>query len=245
LAARESRRRQTMRASVPRAEGPGLRERVAILGAGPFAREVLDVFMACNEVEPRYEIVGFIDEDQAHWGMDLNGYPVLGGFDWFDDRRREDVRVVSGVGSPATKRLLVQKASGIGLQFCTVVHPTAVVTPFVEFGHGVVVTAGCIFTNGIKVADHVMVNLDCTIGHDCVIEEFASLAPGVHVSGTVRIGTGCEIGTGAAIIQFMTIGEWAVVGAGAVVAKDVPPNTVSVGVPAKVLKERPPGWQDQ
>ena len=220
-------------------------QKVVILGAGGFAREVLDIFMAQNTVSAQCKILGFIDENPGHWGMILNGYPVLGSFDWFDAQDKSELRVICGVGTPAVRRKLVQKAAALGLRFCNIVHPTAVLTPFVELGEGVVVTAGCIFTNQIKVGNHVHVNLDCTIGHDCIIEDFCTLAPGVHVSGNVHIKTGCDIGTGAVILQGVTIGEWSIVGAGAVVTKDIPANTTSVGVPAKVIKEKEPGWHEQ
>jgi len=219
-------------------------QRVVILGAGGFAREVLDIFLACNAISSQYDILGFIDENPAMHGKELNGYPVLGDFRWFESVDKTSLRVICAVGNPVVRHKMVQKAINIGLEFCNVIHPTAIITPFVTLGMGVVITAGCIFTNQIIVGNHVHVNLDCTIGHDCIIEDFCTLAPGVHVSGNVHIKSGCEIGTGAVILQGITIGEWSIVGAGAVVTKDIPPNTTSVGVPARVIKEREPGWHE-
>ena len=48
---------------------------------------------------------------------------------------------------------------------------------------------------------------------------------------------GASIGSSSTILCGVTIGENAIVGAGAVVTKDVPPNTIVAGVPAKVIKE--------
>jgi len=220
-------------------------QRVAILGGGGLAREVLDIFLACNAISGKYDILGFIDENPATHGKELNGYPVLGDFDWFESADKTSIRLICAIGNPATRRKVVQKAASRGLEFCSVIHPTAVVTPFVTFGEGVVITAGCIFTNQIKVGDHVYVNLDCTIGHDCIIEDYCNINPGVHISGNVHIKPGCEIGTGAAIIQGVTIGEWAIVGAGAVVARDIPANVTAVGIPAKVIKTRNEGWHER
>ena len=62
--------------------------------------------------------------------------------------------------------------------------------------------------------------------------------PSVNVSGGVLVREGTYVGTGASIIQNVTIGEWGVVGAGAVVTKDLPGHVVSVGVPARPVKNR-------
>jgi acetyltransferase-like isoleucine patch superfamily enzyme len=107
-----------------------------------------------------------------------------------------------------------------------------------------VITAGCILTNQIRIGAHVHLNLDSTIGHDVLVEDFVTVAPGVHISGNVTLGGGNNIGTGAAIIQGVRIGAGSVVGAGAVVTEDVPPDVVAVGVPARVIKQRSPGWAD-
>jgi acetyltransferase-like isoleucine patch superfamily enzyme len=57
-----------------------------------------------------------------------------------------------------------------------------------------------------------------------------------HVVET-RIKKGASIGSSATILCGVTIGENAIIGAGAVVTKDVPPNSVAAGVPAKVIKK--------
>lgn len=55
----------------------------------------------------------------------------------------------------------------------------------------------------------------------------------------VHIKSGAWIGAGSIILQDITIGEYSIVAAGAVVTKDVPPYTIVAGVPAKVIKELP------
>ena len=57
------------------------------------------------------------------------------------------------------------------------------------------------------------------------------------VNGKIRIEDDAWIGAGAIILPNVTIGRGAVVGAGAVVTKDVPPYTVVVGVPAREIKK--------
>lgn len=217
-------------------------QKVVIIGAGGFGREVLDVLEAVNQQTPTYEILGFITEPGYQTpGTLINEKPILGYYDWLEAHRTE-VKAICGIGAPATRRRLIQKAEAIGVSFFSVVHPRALQTRWVTLGTGSIITAGCILTNNIKIGDHVHLNLDCTVGHDAVIEDFVTVSPGVHVSGNVRLEEGSFIGTGANLIEGKTIGAWSVVGAGGVVVKDIPPNSTAVGNPAKVIKERPAGW---
>jgi sugar O-acyltransferase (sialic acid O-acetyltransferase NeuD family) len=211
-------------------------QKVVILGAGGFGREVLDIFVAENRASKKWEILGFVDDDVELHGKVLNGYPVLGSFDWFKTIDPKEIKVIAAVGDNRVRRKVVDKAKERGLEFCSVIHPTVTLTPFVTFGEGVIATAGVIFTNQISVGNHVIINLDVTIGHDTVIEDFVNLNPGVHINGNNRIEEGAYIGSGAVTIQDISIGKWSIVGAGAVVVKNIPDRVLAVGVPAEVKK---------
>jgi sugar O-acyltransferase (sialic acid O-acetyltransferase NeuD family) len=210
-------------------------ESIAILGAGGFGREVLDILIAQNKISKRWRILGFIDENPELKGKALNGYPVLGSFDWLS-KANTKVKVVCAIGDNVSKKKVVEKAKSLGLKFANVIHPTVVMTDFVALGEGVVICAGCILTNQIVIGNHVIINLDVTIGHDAIIEDFCTLSPGVHISGRNKIGEGANIGTGAVTIQGISIGRWSIIGAGAVVVQDIPEKVVAVGVPAKPVK---------
>jgi sugar O-acyltransferase (sialic acid O-acetyltransferase NeuD family) len=211
-------------------------QKVVILGAGGFAREVLWVFQEDNEVNHRWEVLGFIDENPENHGKIICGLPILGSFDWFQMVDKSEIKVICGVGSPRTKKYFVEKAEALGLDFCSVIHPNARMSAFVEVGKGTVITAGNIITTQVRIGNHVSVNLDCTLGHDDIVENYCNIAPGAHISGNVTLKEGVDIGTGAVILQGLTIGEWSIIGAGAVVIEDIPDHVTAVGVPARVIK---------
>ena len=217
-------------------------QRVAIIGAGGFAREVLDIFDAINETTPRHDVVGYIVESvYGEPGTLVNDKPILGDFDYLEGRER-DVSVICGVGAPEIRSRLIRRAAQMGLRFCNVIHPSVVMSRWVAVGAGSVIAAGCVLTNQIRLGDHVHINLDCTVGHDAVFEDFSTLAPGVHVSGNVTCEEGSCIGTGVNILPGMRIGAWSIVGAGAMIGSDVPPNSTVVGVPGRVVSTRDDGW---
>lgn len=220
-------------------------QRLVIIGAGGHAREVLDVVDAINQNAPPatgFEMLGYIVEGPyATPGEQVQGFPVLGDFEWLVSGAR-DVHAVCAVGAPELRRRLVSKAQALGVRFATLVHPQAVRTRWITMGQGVVIAAGCVLTNQIRIGDHVHINVGCTIAHDSVLEDFATLAPGVHSAGTVMFGVGCNVGVGASITPRRRIGAWSIVGAGTVVTDDAPANSTVIGAPGRVVKRRDEGW---
>ena len=210
--------------------------RIAVYGGGGFAREVAWLADACG-----HEVVCFIDDDPAKIGRTLNDIRVLSieaAASAF-----KDAHVAVAIGSPKTRETVTRRAEQHGFRLATLVHPRVERSRWVAVGDGAVICAGSILTTNITIGRHVQINLDCTIGHDVRMDDFATLAPGVHVSGWVTLGRRAYVGTGASIINGtedrpLVIGEDAVVGAGACVTKSVDPGVTAVGVPAKPLGAR-------
>jgi sugar O-acyltransferase (sialic acid O-acetyltransferase NeuD family) len=218
------------------------KKNVVIIGAGGFAREVLDIFDACIDAGDRYDVLGYVvDSPFGTPGTIVNEKPILGGLEWLDGHHR-DIFVICGVGAPEVRRRLVVDAVKKGARFCSIVHPSVRMSKWNSLGVGVIIAAGCILTNQIRIGDHVQLNLDCTVGHDVAIGDFVTVSPGTHISGNVTIRTGSNIGTGVNIINRLEIGEWSVIGAGSTIIQDVPPNATVIGVPGKVVKRREDGW---
>ena len=216
-------------------------KKLAIFGSGGFAREVHQLVEDLNACKPTWDLVGFADDDERKHGILVHGYPVVGGASWLAERA--DVSAVIAIGSTPAKQKVAWKLAALGFRsFSTLIHPKAWIGNRVEIGEGSIVCAGNLITTDIKIGRHVILNLGCTVGHDAVIEDLVTVAPSVNISGAVKVREGCDLGTGGATTQGVEIGPWSVIGAGAVVTRDIPANATAVGVPARVIKQRAPGW---
>ena len=105
-----------------------------------------------------------------------------------------------------------------------------------RIGKNVFINFDCVFLDlgGITIEDNVLIAPKVSLlseGHSLSPEDRPSLVP-----GRILIKKNAWIGAGATILPGVTIGENAVVAAGAVVSKDVPANTVVGGVPSKIIK---------
>ena len=207
-----------------------------IIGAGGFGREVAWLVERINAVNPTWTLEGFIDDNPDVIGTIVGGYPVVGGVDALGALDHE-AWVICAIGAAKVRKVVIEKATAFqNVKFATLIDPSVLMSDRVTIGEGSIICAGNIITVDIKLGKHCIVNLDCTIGHDAILEDYVTVYPSVNISGITHIGEGSELGTGMQIIQGKTIGNEAIVGAGAVVVKDIPARCVAVASPAKPIR---------
>jgi len=208
---------------------------IGIFGMSGFAREVNDIAS-----ELGYRTV-FICRDQSELNINSTSGDVMLEC---DIDRYLDMQFTVGIGDNVTRQIIIQRF-GDGRDFVNLIHPSATFgngqRSSLATSRGIIICAGVRFTNNIQVGDFTIVNLNATIGHDVVIEDFANIAPGANISGNVHIGTRCWIGTGSSVNQGraeskLKIGADTIIGSGTVVVKDCEPNAVYVGIPARRIK---------
>lgn len=205
-----------------------------IIGAGGFGREVAWIVERINSIKPTWNLKGFIDDNETLWGSTEGEYHVFGGCEYLSALK--DVYAVCAVGSSNVRKKIIEKLKDTSVKFATLVDPSVLYSNSVKIGEGAIVCAGTIITVDVNIGDHVIVNLDCTIGHDAVIDDFVTIYPSVNVSGNVFIGECSELGTGTQIIQGKKVISNTIIGAGAIVVKDCLESGTYVGSPAKKIK---------
>ncbi len=83
----------------------------------------------------------------------------------------------------------------------------------------------------------IVIHDDTVIGEGTEIDQGVTIGGNARGAGVATIGNYVYIGAGAKILGSVTIGDGAIIGANAVVLSDIPPRSVAVGIPARVVRK--------
>lgn len=121
---------------------------------------------------------------------------------------------------------------------------------FVEIQRGAEIGKNCKISSHTFICDGVTIGDNCFIGHSVVfindnyprsVNEKGELETEKDWEGrfkTTQIGNNVSIGSNATILSGVKIGNASIIGAGAVVTKDIPENIIAAGVPAKIIRKK-------
>jgi len=154
-----------------------------------------------------------------------------------------------GDGAKIRRGTVIYAGSQIGKNMET--GHNSVVREENKIGDGFSIWSNSVVDYGCKIGNNVKIHCNCYIAQFTVIEDDVFIAPGVIIANDIYPGMkeskemmkgpmikrGAQIGIGCRILPYVTVGEGAVIGAGSVVTKDVPPHMVAAGVPAKIIKK--------
>jgi sugar O-acyltransferase (sialic acid O-acetyltransferase NeuD family) len=209
-----------------------LKKPVAIVGYSGHSYVIIDILLNAGRM-----VTAYCDSDKKeknpyhlnYLGKENEVINALLSFDYF-----------VGVGHNGIRRKIhTQLAEYLGNPI-NAIHPSAIISASVELKHGIMISANATINPLVTLGHGVICNTSCSIDHECIIEEFAHIAPGAVLCGNVKIGAGTFVGANAVIKQGITIGKNVTIGAGTVIIRDVPDNTIVVGNPQRIiLKEEP------
>ena len=207
-------------------------EKIIIVGFSGFGKEVLFLAKRLG-----VEVQGFLDDSLSVQGEKFAGASVLGCVTQWQEY--SDCKFVIAIGNPAVREKIYNDMLTYGNIYCAYSPRTdnAALTYLDQFRQ-----YNCCGVNERRKTryanrKHVIINLNCTIGHDSKVGDFATIAPMVAVSGNVNVGRSVEIGTSASVRQGLSIGNGAMLGMGSVLTKDMPENVVFFGSPAKCIRK--------
>lgn len=207
--------------------------KIAIFGTGGFALEVADI---CDSLSVKNILL--LTNSDIHEEM-VGGLKVCHE-NRIDKLKKEGYQFAIGISNSEIRRKIVMQYPD--LNYPALIHPSATFgrlqKQVANSSRGLLLAAGVRMMSTIDIGSFVVVGLNSTIGHDCVIGDYVSIMPGVNISGNVLLDECCYIGSGAVILQGdstnkLRIGQRVTVGGGSVVTKSVSCGLTVYGVPAR------------
>lgn len=204
-----------------------MHKKVVIIGAGGHAKVIADIIEKSGD-----EIIGFLDDKIDKGKVIIKNYKVIGDL---NNRfplaiANPDYEFITAIGDNKKRR---EVSKSPNLKFYTAIHPSAQIGLEVEIQEGTVIMANACINSSAKIGKHCIINTGAIIEHDNTIEDYVHISPNSALGGTVKIGENTHIGIGSIIRNNITICNNCIIGAGAVVVKNIEEEGTYVGVPAR------------
>ena len=197
-----------------------------IASIGIHALEMAEIVERINRVTPTWSLLGFLTRDgQDRGARTIHGHDILGTV--------KDVQRYPDCWFAIDNERPVDLPDG---RVTNIVDPTAFVSRTARMGAGCVIYPHCYIGANAILGDRVFALAGAVINHDDHLEDDVILCTNVSLAGSVHVEAGCYLGQACTVRQLLRIGRNSLVGMGSVVVRDVPPECVVAGNPARILR---------
>ena len=190
------------------------------------------------------KLEGFLNDfiEKGGYVGDVKKIPCMGGTKDIPEYLEKDYYffcAFEGIRDPY-KSYEAWKNLGIPRErFVNLIDPNAIIPEeYLELGHGILAAPFVQVSPDTTISDNVMLLGNAFVGHNSFVGEFSHLTTNSVVGAFAHIGKGVTVGMNSTVMGRVHIGDFSLVGAGSVVTKDVPANSIVAGNPARVLRER-------
>lgn len=213
-----------------------------IIGAGKYGEIYLSYLQ-----ESGVDVVGFLDDDPAVAGCSYGSVPVLGPISILPSLKQTHgvEAVYCPLGNNSLRVKFLRQAKELGYAVPNYIHPSVILSPNVTIGEGVYILLGSQVMPYTEIADFVMISMNVSIAHHNILKSGTFLSTGCNFGASIVAEENTYCGIGSTIMTGLhRLGRNCLIGAGAVVIKDVPDGAVMAGVPAKIIKYKQ-GYEPQ
>lgn len=200
-------------------------KKLVIVGASGHGKVIADIALKTG-----YEIIGFLDDNASL--KEICGFPVLGNIEKIN-YYKEKCEFVIAIGNNSIREKIAKQYD---VNWAILVHPTAIIGMNVQIEKGTVIMANAVINPSSHIGKHCIINTGTIVEHDNFLQNYVHVSPNAALAGTVHLGERVHVGVGACVKNNTSVIGDVVIGAGAVVVKDITENGVYVGVPARRMR---------
>jgi sugar O-acyltransferase (sialic acid O-acetyltransferase NeuD family) len=200
---------------------------LVIFGTGEIA-EVAYHYFSQDSI---YRVIGFTVEREFLGEPEFCGLPVVAFEDILEVFEPDSCSIFIALGYARLNQVrsrIFRECKSKGYRFASYISPSAYVAEGVSFGENCFVLEDNTIQPFVKVGDNVFLWSGNHIGHHSTIGNHVFISSHVVVSGGVKIGDYCFVGVNATLRDHICIGQKTVIGAGVLIMKDAPAESVYI-----------------
>lgn len=192
-----------------------------------------------------YEVVGFLNDVIPEGNLigKYKKYPVIGITEKYLELIADpDIYFFIAYVGLQNEKETFEKINKFKIpenRWATLIHPSAIIPQkFCSIGNGVLIAPLAQISPDVTLNDHCILLANSFVGHDSTLDIFAHVATNGVVGANVHIGKAVHVGSNATLREKITIGDFALIGSGSVILNNIPPNSIFIGNPGKLLRQK-------
>ena len=202
-----------------------MKEKIILIGGGGHCKSCIDVI----EQAGTFQIAGIVDvPEKLH--QKILDYEIIA---MDDDLPRlaeeyENFLITLGQIKSSDKRIrLFEEVKKLGGRLPVIISPLAYVSRHARLEEGTIVMHHALINAGARIGKNCIINSKALVEHDAIIEDYSHIATAAVINGGVKLGSGTFFGSNAVTREYIEIGENSIIGCGAKIIKNAPPNSSS------------------
>ncbi len=206
---------------------------IYIVGAGTYGEAMFELATILG-----YNVICFYDDNVDKISQYVMGKKIASSFSSLKEADIADKYFIVAIGNNKKRYEICSIINDLGGITPSLIHPRALLSPSAKIGKGVYIQANAYIWTKVEIDDFCIISPNVVIAHHAHIGKACLISTGSIVGASVNINNSSFLGIGCSIITGVSeIGENSIIGAGALVLKDVQPDCVVVGSPARFLRK--------
>ena len=207
---------------------------IIIVGAGGFGREVYEWIQNSSLSGDNNYVKGFLDDNKHALDKFSIKKKVLSKIADYNASPKD--KFIIAIGDINLRKKCIEKLRVKKSNFLKLIHSSAIVSSNAHIGDGTIICPNVIVSPNVYIDDFTILNFNSSVAHDCKLGKYSTISPYATMNGFSKIEDEVLLSTHSTLTLGVNVGAKSRISANSVAIKDVPSNSLVLGVPGKIYK---------